>query len=92
MANLLFRGLRPLVLLLLLNISAAFAADDMIIIKDASQLPADAIPAYEHILSFDARARFNPDGSMEMRENIKVLSLGRQIRRGIFRTLPLTWN
>lgn len=62
----------------------------MIIIKDASQLPAGAIPAYEHILSFDARARFNPDGSMEMRENIKVLSLGRQIRRGIFRTLPLT--
>lgn len=92
MANLLFRGLRTLVLLLLLNISAAFAAGDMIIIKDASQLPADAIPAYEHILSFDARARFNPDGSMEMRENIKVLSLGRQIRRGIFRTLPLTWN
>ncbi|STV91276.1 Predicted membrane protein (DUF2207) [Klebsiella michiganensis] len=92
MANLLLRGLRPLVLLLLLNISAAFAAGDMIIIKDASQLPAGAIPAYEHILSFDARARFNPDGSMEMRENIKVLSLGRQIRRGIFRTLPLTWN
>lgn len=92
MANLLFRGLCTLVLLLLLNISAAFAAGDMIIIKDASQLPADAIPAYEHILSFDARARFNPDGSMEMRENIKVLSLGRQIRRGIFRTLPLTWN
>ena len=92
MANLLFRGLCTLVLLLLLNISAAFAAGDMIIIKDASQLPAGAIPAYEHILSFDARARFNPDGSMEMRENIKVLSLGRQIRRGIFRTLPLTWN
>ncbi|KFK95599.1 MULTISPECIES: DUF2207 domain-containing protein [unclassified Serratia (in: enterobacteria)] len=48
--------------------------------------------ANEHILSFDARARFNTDGSMLMNENIKVLSLGQQIRRGIFRTLPLTWN
>ena len=50
------------------------------------------VPAYEHILSFDSRARFNPDGSMEMQENIKVLALGKTIRRGIFRTLPLTWN
>jgi len=50
------------------------------------------IRAYEHILSFDARAHFNADGSMEMRENIKVLSLGEEIKRGIFRTLPLTWN
>jgi uncharacterized membrane protein YgcG len=48
--------------------------------------------AYEHILSFDTHARFNADGSMEMLENIKVLSLGQEIRRGIFRTLPLTWN
>ncbi|STR39842.1 Uncharacterised protein [Klebsiella michiganensis] len=39
MVNLLFRGLRTLVLLLLLNISAAFAAGDMIIIKDASSFP-----------------------------------------------------
>ncbi|MFV8847278.1 DUF2207 domain-containing protein [Serratia fonticola] len=50
------------------------------------------VRAYEHILSFDTHAHFNPDGSMEMRENIKVLSLGQEIRRGIFRTLPLTWN
>jgi len=50
------------------------------------------IRAYEHILSFDARAHFNADGSMEMRENIKVLSLGKEIKRGIFRTLPLTWD
>lgn len=50
------------------------------------------IRAYEHILSFDARAHFNTDGSMEMRENIKVLSLGEEIKRGIFRTLPLSWN
>ncbi|PVZ87093.1 DUF2207 domain-containing protein [Serratia sp. S1B] len=47
---------------------------------------------YEHILSFDAHAHFNPDGSMAMQEDIKVQALGQQIRRGIFRTLPLGWN
>jgi uncharacterized membrane protein YgcG len=45
----------------------------------------------EQILSFDTLAHFNVDGSMEVRESIKVLSLGQEIRRGIFRTLPLTW-
>lgn len=47
---------------------------------------------YEHILAFDAHAKFNADGSMEMREEIEVQALGESIRRGIFRTLPLTWN
>lgn len=88
------RILRGFSLLLLLLTGFACAANDNFIITDASQLPANArrIPAYEHILSFDSRASFNPDGSMEMQENIKVLSLGNEIRRGIFRTLPLTWN
>lgn len=53
---------------------------------------AGLVRAYEHILSFDTHARFNPNGSMDVRENIKVLSLGQEIKRGIFRTLPLTWN
>ncbi|HEY4468600.1 MAG TPA: DUF2207 domain-containing protein [Klebsiella sp.] len=92
MSSLFFRRFCAWIALLLWSISTAFAANDMIIVKDASQLPAGAIPAYEHILSFDARARFKPDGSMEMQENIKVLALGNEIRRGIFRTLPLTWN
>lgn len=91
MACISLRVVRAFVVLLLFA-SAAFAANKLIIVKAASQLPAGAIPAYEHILSFDARARFKPDGSMEIRENIKVLSLGKTIRRGIFRTLPLTWN
>lgn len=86
------RALQAFVLLLLAVASTAFADSKMIIVKDASQLPAGAIPAYEHILSFNSRARFNADGSMEIRENIKVLALGKEIRRGIFRTLPLTWN
>ena len=63
--------------------------------ENLRQLPSShsgLIRAYEHILSFDAHAHFNTDGSMEIRENIKVLSLGEEIKRGIFRTLPLTWN
>ncbi|MCR9027257.1 DUF2207 domain-containing protein [Citrobacter amalonaticus] len=88
------RILRAFSLLLLLLTGFGSAAHNDINIIDASQIPANArrIPAYEHILSFDSRASFNPDGSMEMQENIKVLSLGNEIRRGIFRTLPLTWN
>ena len=88
------RILHAFSLLLLLLTGFGSAANADINILDASQIPANArrIPAYEHILSFDSRASFNPDGSMEMQENIKVLSLGNEIRRGIFRTLPLTWN
>ncbi|TLV22237.1 DUF2207 domain-containing protein [Klebsiella indica] len=80
--------------LILWLIGFSSVASDNITITDASQLPSNArlIPAYEHIISFNSRARFNPDGSMEMQENIKVLSLSNEIRRGIFRTLPLTWN
>lgn len=94
MSTLSTRMLHGFGLLFLLLMGFGSVASDDIIITDASQLPPNArlVPAYEHIISFDSRARFNPDGSMEMQENIKVLSLGNEIRRGIFRTLPLTWN
>ncbi|RDL25251.1 hypothetical protein DFO62_106184 [Serratia fonticola] len=48
------------------------------------------VRANEHILSFDTQAHFNPDGSMEMRENIKVLSLGQESTPGheIFWPVP----
>ncbi|PSS47150.1 DUF2207 domain-containing protein [Enterobacter sp. FS01] len=94
MSTLFDRAGRTLGLLLLFISLGSAASNDTIIVKDASQLPANAhlVRAYEHIISFTSRARFNPDGSMEMQENIKVLSLGKEIRRGIFRTLPLTWN
>lgn len=90
------------VLSLLMTAAAPATADDIAVgaapvteAPDREAVPASAprwVRAYEHILSFDTHAHFNPDGSMEMRENIKVLSLGQEIRRGIFRTLPLTWN
>lgn len=95
---------RALWLLSLLVTGAAQATADDVPVEIAvsvaaapdRETPAPSAPrlvrAYEHILSFDTQARFNSDGSMEMRENIKVLSLGQEIRRGIFRTLPLTWN
>ncbi len=97
------RGLlRTLALLLVLATGTATANEIAISApvaespyREAPQVPLRAprlVRAYEHIISFDSRARFNPDGSMEMRENIKVLSLGQEIRRGIFRTLPLSWN
>ncbi|WP_425444889.1 DUF2207 domain-containing protein [Superficieibacter electus] len=56
------------------------------------RLPPNAARTYEHILSFDSHARFTPDGRMQVQENITVMSLGKEIRRGIFRTLPLSWN
>ncbi|MEO3988927.1 DUF2207 domain-containing protein [Pseudocitrobacter cyperus] len=47
---------------------------------------------YEHISSFDSRASFNADGSMDVEENIEVVALGQTIRCGIFRTFPLVWE
>lgn len=75
--------------------SAVDVLADELYYSEAPQAPLRAprmVRAYEHIPSFDTRARFNMDGSMEVYESIKVLSLGQEIRRGIFRTLPLTWN
>lgn len=81
-------------LIFLLMISSVSLASDNHIITDTSQRSDNEqlTPADEHIISFDSWARFNLDGSMEVRENITVFSLGNEIRRGIFRTLPLTWH
>lgn len=92
--------LRVFWLLLVFVTGAVQAANDIAISVPVAtatdrETPRDTshrVRDYEHILSFDARARFTADGSMAMSENIKVLSQGQQIRRGIFRTLPLTWN
>ncbi len=46
----------------------------------------------ERILLFNSVAIFASDGSMEVTEQITVRAKGEQIRRGIFRTLPLVWN
>ncbi|MFZ1874706.1 MAG: DUF2207 domain-containing protein [Chania sp.] len=98
MTSWLSRALRFFWLFLVFAVGSVQAASNDIDISVAAASESEAPPstglvrAYEHILSFDARARFNTDGSMLMSESIKVLSLGQQIRRGIFRTLPLSWN
>lgn len=76
--------------LLLLSISGLAVSDDKAI-TESSPLPANArrVPAYEHILFFDSLARFQPNGSMEMRENITVLAPGKEIRRGFSARCPL---
>lgn len=43
----------------------------------------------EHIREFTARIEVQPDGSVEVTEEIEVLALGHSIRRGIFRDLRL---
>lgn len=97
MAGLLGKLLHVVCLLWSLAIGSVLA-DDFAISIPGRETPIQAVEstsvpqsAYEHILSFDAHARFNSDGSMVMREKIKVQALGKQIRRGIFRTLPLRW-
>lgn len=46
----------------------------------------------ERITLFDATAVFAPTGVMEVTETITVLAKGDRIKRGIFRTLPLSWK
>ncbi|WP_409158457.1 DUF2207 domain-containing protein [Pectobacterium sp. B2J-2] len=48
--------------------------------------------ADERILLFDSQARFQTDGTMLVDEAIQVQSTGEQIKRGIFRSLPLVWH
>ncbi|HHT2829150.1 DUF2207 domain-containing protein [Klebsiella aerogenes] len=79
------------VLLFLMNYMA-FAADGIGDVKKPRQFSTTAIPSFEHILSYDVLASFNPDGSMEVQENISVLAMRGRIRQGIFRTLPNVWE
>lgn len=44
---------------------------------------------FEHIRDFQVRIEVQPDGAVEVIEEIEVLALGQSIRRGIFRDLQL---
>jgi uncharacterized membrane protein YgcG len=48
--------------------------------------------ADERILSFDETVTVNADGSMYVREVIRVRAEGNKIRRGIFRDFPTTYS
>ncbi|HYJ40254.1 MAG TPA: DUF2207 domain-containing protein, partial [Steroidobacteraceae bacterium] len=55
---------------------------------------AGAAGAYadERILSFDETVTVNADGSLYVRERIRVRAEGRKIRRGIYRDFPTTYS
>ncbi len=48
--------------------------------------------AYEHILSFHSDINISKDAEVTVKEKIKVYASGAEIRRGIFRSLPLWRN
>ena len=47
---------------------------------------------YEHILSFDSDIQISKDAEVMVTEKIKVYAEGLNIKRGIFRSLPLWRN
>jgi uncharacterized membrane protein YgcG len=52
---------------------------------------APAALADERILSFDETITVRPDGSLEVRETLRVRAEGRNIRRGIYRDFPTSY-
>ncbi len=52
-------------------------------------LPVTQVIAAEEILSFDSVIQVQTDGSVVVTEEIRVRAEGRQIRRGIYRDLPV---
>ena len=75
---------RLLIGLVLLIFSFGFAQD----VNSASQ----EAPNYEHILSFDSDILISKDAETTITEKIKVYAEGVNIKRGIFRSLPLWRN
>ncbi len=53
---------------------------------------ADAENQYEHILQFHSQIQIEKTGTTTVTEKIKVYANGDQIKRGIYRTLPLWRN
>jgi len=47
---------------------------------------------YEHILRYDSKITVNSDGSMSVREMIRVYAEGSRIQRGIYRDFPLNYT
>ena len=70
-------------LLLLLAVVAAAA-------PSRAQAPDELFT--ERILNFHSDITVNPDGSMDVRETIKVLAAGEQIKRGIYRDFPTRYT
>jgi len=52
---------------------------------------AQTSPEREEILAYDAAIQVEPDGWLEITEEIRVRALGQQIRRGIYRDFPTSF-
>lgn len=55
-------------------------------------LPAAPAFAQERILSYDSQLQLNSDGSLDVKEHIKIRAEGRSIRRGITRDFPTRYK
>ncbi|MEO6383797.1 MAG: DUF2207 domain-containing protein, partial [Thermomonas sp.] len=55
-------------------------------------LPASPAFAQERILSYDSQLQINSDGSLDVREQIKIRAEGSNIRRGIYRDFPTRYK
>ncbi len=75
---------RLLIGFVLLIFSFGFAQDVNSVNQEA--------PSYEHILSFDSDILISKDAETTITEKIKVYAEGINIKRGIFRSLPLWRN
>jgi uncharacterized membrane protein YgcG len=54
--------------------------------------PVGAVGAAERVLEFDSDIQIHADGSLTVRERIKVQAEGRVIKRGIFRDFPTDYR
>ena len=50
------------------------------------------LAAEERILSYDSDITIGTDGDMTVRETIRIAAQGKNIRRGIYREFPTTYN
>jgi hypothetical protein len=65
----------------------------LLVCVGAMCLPAlGKIAQSERILDYHSDIRVNDDGSMDVTETIRVQSVGRQIRHGIYRDFPTTYT
>ena len=76
------RRLLCLACLLLAAIGAA--------LRSRAQVPDELLT--ERILDFHSDVTVNPDGSMDVREAIKLRAAGQQIKRGIYRDFPTHYS
>src|ERR1039458_4738691 len=56
-----------------------------------AQVPAPSTTT-EQILSFDSDITVNPDGTLLVRETLKVFATGEQIKHGIYRDFPTRYS